>query len=146
MAGHAKKAGFTLTTTEGTARNIGKYADTIDFPQSVETAEVTAFNTTQGRKAYKTGLIDGTISLGGPYATTPDGWLYSIIAAGAAGASSAPTYVYYPNTTAAVVGLTVKYTGTAILTSYNPAANIGDATRWTADLQLSGIVTRTTAP
>jgi len=130
MAGHAKKAGLYITDTGGNSVNIGKYADTIDFPQSVETAEVTAFNTTQGRKVYVSGLIDGTLSIGGPYATTPDGWLYGLAAWAAASASSNPTYTYYPNTTAAVASLTSKYAGSMVITSYNPSAGIGDATRW----------------
>lgn len=146
MAGHGKRAGLVITDTGGSAFNLGKYCDTIDYPNAVDTADVTAFNTTQGRKVYVSGLGDGTISVSGPYSTTPDGILYGLARWAAASASSNPTYSLYPNTTAAVATLTSKYAGSMLITAYNPSAGVGDATRFTAEFQQTGAVTRTTAP
>ena len=140
MASHGKLAGLHIRQQSSTlATNISSYLTSIDFPRSVDTAEVTTFNTSNGSKTYVTGLNDATISVEGIWSTTPDGILSLLI-----GASSGTTFWYQTPSTSAVAAPFVQYTGGAILTSYNPPSGVGDAVTFSADFQISGTITRTT--
>ena len=139
MASHGKLAGLHIRQQSSTlATNISSYLTSIDFPRSVDTAEVTTFNTSNGSKTYVTGLNDATISVEGIWSTTPDGILSLLI-----GASSGTTFWYQTPSTAGGSPF-VQYTGGAILTSYSPPSGVGDAVTFSADFQVSGTVTRTT--
>ena len=139
MASHSKKAGFHITTSSTAAVNISSYLTSIDFPRTVDTAEVTTFNTSNGSKTYVTGLNDATISIEGVWSTTPDGHMNTLF-----GASSQGTFWYQTPTTSAATAPFVQYTGNMILTSYSPPSAVGDAVTFSADFQVSGTVTRTT--
>lgn len=140
MASHGRKAGFHIRQQSSTlATNISSYLTSIDFPRTVDTAEVTTLNTSNGSKTYVTGLNDATISVEGVWSTTPDG-IFALLL----GASSGTTFWYQTPSTSAVTSPFVQYTGSAIVTAYNPPSGVGDAVTFSADLQVSGTVTRTT--
>lgn len=130
---HGKSTNFTLDDTSGTVRNLSDTLTSVDFPDSTETAETTAFGASA--KSYIVGLSDATVSLSGIWDATVDGY----IAGGAEPASR--SFVYGP---AGSTAGNVKYTGEAIVTSYSISNPVGDVVTYSLDLQVTGVVTRTT--
>ena len=130
---HGKSTNFTLDDTAGAVRDLSDTLTSVDFPESIETAETTAFGSSA--KSYIVGLSDATISLSGIWDATVDGY----IAGGAEPASR--SFVYGP---AGSTGGNVKYTGEAIVTSYSISNPVGDVVTYSVDLQVTGAVTRTT--
>lgn len=130
---HGKSVDFQLDDTSGTIRSLRDVCDSVSFPKSIETAETTAFGSSN--KSYIVGLQDATISVSGKWDATVDGYL----AGGAEPASR--TFVYGPQ------GLTatqIKYTGECIVTSYEVSGGVGDVITFSLSLQVTGAVTRTT--
>ena len=130
---HGKSTNFTLDDTAGSVRDISNTLTSVDFPDSVDVAETTAFGSSA--KSYIVGLTDATISCSGIWDSTVDGY----IAGGAEPASR--SFVYGP---AGSTSGNVKYTGEAIVTSYSISNPVGDVVTYTLDLQVTGAVTRTT--
>jgi hypothetical protein len=130
---HGKSTNFTLDDTAGSVRDISNTLTSVDFPESQETAETTAFGSTA--KSYITGLTDATISVSGIWDSTVDGY----IAGGTEPASR--SFVYGP---AGSTAGNVKYTGEAIVTSYSISNPVGDVVTFSLDLQVTGPVTRGT--
>ena len=130
---HGKSTNFTLDDTAGSVRDLSNTLTSVDFPDSTETAETTAFGSSA--KSYIVGLSDATISLSGIWDATVDGYF--------SGGSepSSRSFVYGP---AGSTAGNVKYTGEAILTSYSISNPVGDVVTYSADLQVTGAVTRTT--
>ena len=130
---HGKSTNFTLDDTSGSVRDISAFVNNVDFPETTETAETTAFGSTA--KSYIVGLTDSTISVSGMWDSTLDGY----IAGGAEPASR--SFVFGP---AGSTASNVKYTGEAIVTSYSISNPVGDVVTFSLDLQVTGAVTRTT--
>lgn len=131
---HGKSAVFKLDDSGGTLRDLSAYLDEVSMPRSIETAETTTFGSSA--KTYITGLTDATISLSGKFDATADGYL-----AGVVGQAASLSWEYGP---AGSTGGNVKYTGEAIVTSYEVGATVGDAVTATVELQVTGAITRTT--
>jgi hypothetical protein len=131
---HGKSAVFKLDDSGGTLRDISAYLDDISFPQPVETAETTTFGASS--KTYIVGLKDSTVSLSGKWDSTFDGYV-----APALGQSATLSFEYGP---AGSTGGNVKYSGEAIITSYDVSAPIGDVVTVSVELQVTGAVTRGT--
>jgi hypothetical protein len=133
---HGSKASFQVN--DGTSlRDLSSYLTSVSFPQSVDTAEVTALGATA--KSYIVGLKDSTISIEGIYDPTADGYLNTI-----AGLTAATAFEYYPNGTP--VGSTKpKFSGNCFLVSYEVSTPVDGAASFTAEFQVSGAVTRAVA-
>lgn len=131
---HGKSAVFKLDDSGGTLRDISAYLDDISFPQPVETAETTTFGASS--KTYIVGLKDSTVSLSGKWDSTLDGYV-----APALGQSATLSFEYGP---AGSTGGNVKYSGEAIITSFDVSAPIGDVVTVSIELQVTGAVTRGT--
>lgn len=129
---HGKSTNFQLDDTGGTIRDISNVLTSVDFPETIETAETTAFGATS--KAYLVGLRDATISIAGSWDATVDGYLVGTEPA-------SRSFVFGP---AGSSSGNVKYAGEAILTNYSISNPVGDAATFTADLQVTGDVTRGT--
>lgn len=130
---HGKSTNFTLDDTTGSVRDISAFINNVDFPETTETAETTAFGSTA--KSYIVGLTDSTISVSGMWDSTLDGY----IAGGAEPASR--SFVFGP---AGSTASNIKYTGECIVTSYSISNPVGDVVTFSLDLQVTGVVTRTT--
>jgi predicted secreted protein len=130
---HGKSTNFTLDDTSGTVRNISDTVTSVDFPDTIDTAETTAFGASA--KSYIVGLSDATLSVSGIWDATVDGY----ISGGAEPASR--SFVFGP---AGSTAGNVKYTGEAIVTSYSISNPVGDVVTYSLDLQVTGAVTRTT--
>jgi predicted secreted protein len=130
---HGKSTDFEIDDTGGSSRNISDTVTNVDFPETLDTAETTAFGSTS--KSYIVGLRDATISVSGIWDATVDGY----IRGGAEPASR--SFIFGP---AGDTGGNVKYTGEAIVTNYSISNPVGDVVTYTLDLQVTGDVTRGT--
>ena len=129
---HGKSTDFAIDDTGGSSRNISDTLTDVSFPQTIDTAETTAFGSSN--KSYIVGLKDTTISVSGIWDATVDGYL-----SGTEPASR--SFIYGP---AGSTGGNVKYTGEAIMTNYSVSNPVGDVVTYSLDLQITGAVTRGT--
>ena len=131
---HGKSAFFSLEDSVPTVRNLSSFIEDIGFPRSIETAETTTFGSSA--KTYITGLTDATISISGKFDSVSDGYLTSVL-----GQTATIAWVYGP--AGSTAGL-VKYNGSAIMTSYEVSATVGDVVTANFELQVTGAITRGT--
>jgi len=129
---HGKSTDFAIDDTGGSSRNLSNTLTDVSFPQTVDTAETTAFGSSN--KSYIVGLKDTTISVSGIWDATVDGYI-----SGTEPASR--SFIYGP---AGSTGGNVKYTGEAIMTNYAVSNPVGDVVTFSADFQVTGAVTRGT--
>ena len=129
---HGKSTDFAIDDTGGSSRNISDTLTDVSFPQTIDTAETTAFGSSN--KSYIVGLKDTTISVSGIWDATVDGYL-----SGTEPASR--SFIFGP---AGSTGGNVKYTGEAIMTNYAVSNPVGDVVTFSADFQVTGAVTRGT--
>ena len=129
---HGKSTDFALDDTGGSSRNLSNTLTDVSFPQTIDTAETTAFGSSN--KSYIVGLKDTTISVSGIWDATVDGYL-----SGTEPASR--SFIFGP---AGSTGGNVKYTGEAIMTNYSQSNPVGDVVTFSADFQVTGAVTRGT--
>ena len=129
---HGKSTDFALDDTGGSSRNISNTLTDVSFPQTIDTAETTAFGSSN--KSYIVGLKAGSFSVSGIWDATVDGYL-----SGTEPASR--SFIYGP---AGSTGGNVKYTGEAIMTNYSVSNPVGDVVTYSLDLQITGAVTRGT--
>ncbi len=129
---HGKSTDFELDDTGGTSRSLANVLTSVDFPETIDTAETTAFGSTS--KSYIVGLRDSTISVSGLWDATIDGYIIGTEPA-------SRTFIFGP---AGSTGGNVKYTGEAILTNYSVSNPVADVVTFSLDLQVTGNVTRTT--
>lgn len=131
---HGKSAAFKLDNSSGSLVDYSAYLEDISFPRSVETAETTTFGSSA--KSYITGLSDATISLSGKFDSASDATLAAVL-----GQSATLSFEYGPAGSASGA---VKYSGEAIMTSYEVGATVGDVVTASVELQVTGTITRGT--
>jgi len=131
---HGKSTVFKVDNSGGTLTDISNSLTDVSFPQTVETAETTSFGSSA--KTYIVGLTDSTISVSGNFDATVDAHLAAIL-----GQAATVSIEYGPEGSTAGQ---VKYTAEAILTSYEKSGAVGDVVSYSAELQVTGAVTRGT--
>ena len=131
---HGKSTVFKVDNSGGTLTDISNTLTDVSFPQSVDTAETSAFGSSA--KTYVVGLTDATISVSGMFDATVDAHLNGIL-----GQAATVSFEYGPEGSTSP---NVKYTGECILTSYEKSGAIGDMVSYSAEFQVSGAVTRGT--
>ena len=131
---HGKDSVFKLDNSSGTLTDISSYVNNVDFPETADVSETTTLGA--DNKTYIAGLKDATISLSGLWDSTADAIFGAVV-----GQSATLSFEYSPEGT---TGGNVKYEGEAILTSYAISSPVGDAVGYSADLQVSGAITRST--
>ena len=129
---HGKDSVFKLDNASGSLTDISSFVNNVDFPETADVSETTTLGA--DNKTYIAGLKDATISLAGLWDATADAIFGAVV-----GQSATLSYEYSPEGTASGK---IKYTGEAILTSYSISSPVGDAVGYSADLQVSGAVTR----
>jgi predicted secreted protein len=129
---HGKSTDFELDDTSGTSRSLANTLTSVDFPETIDTAETTAFGATS--RSYIVGLRSATISISGLWDSTVDGYIIGTEPA-------SRSFIFGP---AGSTGGNVKYTGEAILTNYSISNPVGDVVTYSIDLQVTGNVTRGT--
>ncbi len=131
---HGKNAQFEL---EGT--NLSDTLNEISLPREIETAETTAFGTQD--KTYIVGLSDATVSLSGMFDATADSAISAIISNLKSGSIASASFTYGPSGSA---GGAPKFTGEALVTSYELSSPVGDVVTYSLELQVTGGVTGAT--
>ena len=129
---HGKSTDFELDDTSGTSRSLANTLTSVDFPETIDTAETTAFGATS--HSYIVGLRSATISISGLWDATIDGYIIGTEPA-------SRSFIFGP---AGSTGGNVKYTGECILTNYSISNPVGDVVTYSIDLQVTGNVTRGT--
>jgi hypothetical protein len=131
---HGKSTVFKVDNAGGSLTDISNTLTDVSFPQSVETAETTSFGSSA--KTYIVGLTDSTVSASGNFDATVDAHLAAVV-----GQAATLSFEYGPEGSTAGQ---VKYTGEAILTSYEKSGAVGDVVTYSAEFQVTGAVTRGT--
>lgn len=131
---HGKSTVFKVDNSGGSLTDISNTLTDVSFPQTIETAETTTFGS--NAKEYIVGLSDSSLSVSGNFDATVDAHL-----AGIAGQAATVSFEYGPEGSTSPQ---VKYTGEAILTSYEKSGAVGDVVTYSAEFQITGAVTRGT--
>ena len=131
---HGKDSKFKLDNSSGSLTDISSYVNNVDFPETADVAETSALGSSN--KSFVVGLKDATIGLTGLWDSTADA-IFGVVV----GQSATLSFEYSPEGTASGK---VKYTGEAIMTNYSISSPVGDVVGYSADLQVSGAVTRGT--
>jgi hypothetical protein len=131
---HGKDTDWRLDNAAASLIDLSAYTDSVDFPQEVDEAETSVFGLSS--KAFIVGLQSTSISIGGPFDPVVDLQLTAVV-----GQTASLSFQYGPQGT---TGGQRQYTGECFLTRYNPNSGVGDAARWTAELRVTGDVTRGT--
>lgn len=129
---HGKSTVFKVDNNAGSLTDISNTLTDVSFPQSVDTAETSAFGSSA--KSYIVGLTDSTLSISGNFDATVDAHLAAIV-----GKADSVSFEYGPEGSTATY---VKYTGEALLTSYEKSGAIGDVVTYSAEFQVTGAITR----
>ena len=129
---HGKSTVFKVDNNAGSLTDISNTLTDVSFPQSVDTAETSAFGASA--KSYIVGLTDSTLSISGNFDATVDAHLAAIV-----GKADSVSFEYGPEGSTATF---VKYTGEALLTSYEKSGAIGDVVTYSAEFQVTGAITR----
>ena len=144
MPVHGKKTVFKLDNLANTLTDISAKCTNVDFPLDAEVTEVSGFGASS--KVYIVGLKDSKISLQGNWDAAIDTQLFALLGAGeptGQPANEGFDFEYGPEGSA--TGAT-KNTGKAILTKFQKTSPIGGKVSFSAELQVTGDVTRTTYP
>jgi hypothetical protein len=131
---HGKSSVFKLDNSGGSLTDISTYVNSVDFPETADVAETTTLGSSS--KSYIVGLKDATLSISGLWDATIDGILGAVV-----GQTASLSFEYSPEGTTSGK---VKYTGECIVTSYSQSSPVGDVVGFSADMQVSGNVTRAT--
>lgn len=127
---HGKDSYFEIDSDDLTA-----FLTDVSLSTSFDTAETSTMGTEA--KTYIQGMSDATISISGRYDSTastgPDAVLN--------GLTGAVPFEFGPEGGA---NGNVKYSGSCIKTGYNVSAPIGDVVAFTAEFQVTGVVTKGT--
>jgi hypothetical protein len=133
---HGKNAYFALDGVAGTLVTISDTLNEISLPQEIETAETTVFGVAD--KTYITGLGDATVSLSGMFDATVDAMINGNIANLKSGSVATLSFEYGPSGSTASAR---KFSGEAIITSYEIGSPVGDVISASLELQVTGGVT-----
>lgn len=136
---HGKNAFFSLDGTAASLVNISDTLNEISMPREIETAETTAFGNSD--KTYITGLADATVSLSGMFDATVNTMVAGNIANLKSGSVSSLSFEYGP---AGSASPQPKFSGEALITSYEISSPVGDVITFSLELQVTGAVTGST--
>lgn len=131
---HGKSSVFKLDNASGSLTDISAFVNNVDFPETADVAETSVLGASN--KTYIVGLKDATISLSGLFDATADAIFGAVV-----GQTATLSFEYSPEGTSSGK---IKYTGECILTNYAMSSPVGDVVAYSADLQVSGAVTRGT--
>ena len=131
---HGKATVFKVDNAAGRLTTISDVLTDVSFPQTIETAETTSFGSSA--KSYIVGLSDATISISGNFDATVDAHLSGVL-----GQAASLSFEYGPE---GATSPDAKYTGECLMTSYEKSGAVGDVVTFSAEFQVTGVVTRGT--
>jgi hypothetical protein len=129
-----KNASFQITDSGASNRDISAYVKDVKHNFDVGMADTTTLGASA--KTFIPTLKDGKLTLSGLWDPTLDGYLAPLV-----GFATASTFIFGP---AGTTSGYVKYTGSAFVMSYEVSAPVGDVVTWSATIQCTGAVSRTT--
>ena len=141
---HGKSAYFALDNgaASPTLTDISAVLQDVGLGRGLDMGETTSFGS--NAKTYITGLADSTISISGKYDSTFDSNFQTAISNLQSGTITSLNFEYRTNN--AVVGATnPKWTGTALIKSYEVKSTVADVVSFSLELQVTGAVTRATS-
>jgi hypothetical protein len=135
MAGAGKNQVIKFANVAATLVDISQYLNDASMPQEAEQLEVTAFGAQE--KQYLPGFRSGTLDFGGMWEAA----IHDIIApaVGASGIAVQRAFEYYPQGTDTGE---IRYSGTAVILSYEVSGSVSDITSFTASGRTTGATTR----
>ncbi len=123
----------------GSPINLTAYADSVSFPQPVDTHDVSVFGGSD--KDFIPGLANGgEISISGPLDVAL-GTFISAVKAGQAAGSSTSTFTYSPGGS---VSGQIKQEAETYVSSYDTNSGVGGRVEYSISLQITGAVTNST--
>jgi len=133
---HSKLTVVFLDNAAGALQDISQYCNSVSFPQELEEVDTTSFGATS--RTFIPGFAAGTLSLSGNWDRTFDGIMSGVYAAFRAGTLTSVTFEYGPEGNTAG---DVRYTGEAVMLSYEKSSEVEDPVAWSSELRVSGTVT-----
>lgn len=140
---HGKKASFSIDNAAGTPVDISAYCDNVQMPRQIETADTTGFGVSGSAKTYVVGLVDGTISISGSFDANGASSVDAVLS-GVLGQDASLTFLYKVSN-AAVSATNPSWGGECFMTSYEVSSPVADKVSFSAEFQITGVVTRTAA-
>ena len=135
MAFAAGKSGtLKLDNSGGSLVDLSSYITNVDFPRDAQLHETTTLGAAS--RTYIPGFKNATIGLQGHWDATLDAHMSPIL-----GQAATVSFEYGPE--GSTSGM-VKYSGEAIVIKYGQTTPVDGVVDWSADLQVSGAVTRGT--
>src|SRR5262245_38125659 len=125
---HGKKTVFKLDNSAGTLVDLSAYINQSSLQRLQDLLDTTCFGATA--KTYITGFPDAKIPFGGFWDATLDAHMDGVMSAINAGTLASASFELYPegNTSGKV-----KYSGEALLISYEQTAGSQQATGWSGE-------------
>jgi hypothetical protein len=121
--------------------NYSPYSNSTAFGDTADAHDVTCYGAS--RKAYQSGLGDGTITVGGVFddsAAGPRAIFKPIKAQQQAGTLGAVEFIFRPAGTGSGKEQSIV---NVIITAFNESSPVADNITWTAELQMSGALDET---
>jgi len=140
---HGKTSKFQMDDSGGVLRDLSVYCDEVSLSRSIETAETTTFGVTGSAKTYLTGLVDATVSIKGKFDAGGATFVDAVIA-GVLGQTATVSWEYQASN-ASPSATNPRYNGEGIVTSYEVSSPVGDVVSFSAEIQVTGVVTRSTS-
>lgn len=132
---HGKDATFKIQDSGGVLRTITSFLSSAGLQRAADLAETSTLGSTH--KSFVGGLIDAKIPIEGLFDPVVDGYLAGIL-------QMSRQFEYFP--AGEPVGATKpRYTGAAILTSYEVTTSVDGPASISGELQVDGAITRTVA-
>lgn len=131
---HGKNSVFKLDNSGGTLTDISNVLNNVSMPREIETVETTSFGSSY--RTYVVGFQNATISIEGTWDATVDAHLAGIL-----GQDATVSFEYGPEGSTSTY---IKYSGEAYVTSYETSGAVGEVVTFSAELQVSGAITRGT--
>jgi hypothetical protein len=129
---HGKSAVFKVDNSGGSLTDISDTLNSVSFPREAETLETTSFGSSD--RTYVVGFKNATISVEGSFDATVDTHLAGIL-----GQEASVSFEYGPEGSTSTF---TKYTGECLMTSYETSAGVGDIVTYSAEFQITGVITR----
>jgi len=130
--GAGKDAAFKITNATGALVELTTYLTSITAPSiDAQVAEVSTLGDSY-KEYIRTQVDPGSISMDGIFDTLPGTLLFNL------GTAAAGAFEYFPQGTASGKQ---KWSGSALLTSYEAPSGIDDAVTFSAEFQVTGAIT-----
>jgi hypothetical protein len=124
------------TVVKLNATDLSAFTNMTDFDDGIDTHDVTCYGAS--RKAKKTGLGDGKVTISGVYddgAAGPRGLIKPLMAAGAP-----VTFLFQPEGTGAGKA---QSSVSVLVKSFKESAPVADYIKWSCELDMTGALTET---